>query len=405
MRRRLIAVVLVLAALVALMLGAWLGPKLLDDPGFVVIEIAGWRIQTSLLVLAAAVIGLWLLASLVIWLVRLPGRGARAARGARSRRNLDRGLLALSEGDWATAERRLNRALRGGTGITAGYLAAARAAQGNGAPERRDRYLALADRRFGSRHFSTQLVRARLLASEGRTPDAIEVLESLHLKQPGHAGVLKLLLESYQDAERWREVRLLLPAIEKAGIVGHQRSDELADLAAARELESAPDAGELLGISRSLKRARRHRTEVVAAMGRRALELDRPDLAEPALRQALEASPDPELLDLYARSNSDDRAQRIARCEDWLSRHGESAALHLALGRLHLAARDDEKARAHLEIAVRHSPDPDAYAALAQVLDRGGQLESAAQCYRNALRLEQGRAPEPLPPGASSHRA
>jgi len=40
---------------------------------------------------------------------------------------------------------------------------------------------------------------------------------------------------------------------------------------------------------------------------------------------------------------------------------------------------------------------PAPYAALGQVLDRAGQIESAAQCYRNALRLEQGRAPEPLP--------
>jgi HemY protein len=396
MRRRVIAVVLALAALAALILGAWLGPKLLDDPGFVVIEIAGWRVQTSLLVLAAAVIGLWLLASLVIWLVRLPGRGARAARAARSRRNLDRGLLALTEGDWATAERKLNRALRGRTGITAGYLAAARAAQGNGAPERRDRYLALADRRFGQRHVSTALVRARLLAAEGESEQALDLLERIHLKHPRHQGVLRLLLECYQACDRWRDVRLLLPALRKAAIVDRSRADELAQLAAGRELEAAADVEELLAIRRSLRAGVADRREVVVAFARRTLELDRPELAEPALRNAIEEQPDAELLALYAQADADDRDARIRHCERWLGSQGDSADLHLALGRLHLDQRDDEKAREHLQIAVRHSPDPGAYAALGRVLDRAGLLESATQCYRNALRLEQGRAPEPL---------
>ncbi|MEX2500717.1 MAG: heme biosynthesis HemY N-terminal domain-containing protein [Wenzhouxiangellaceae bacterium] len=397
MKRKVLLLIVGVAALIAVVAGAWLGPALVENPGYVLIEIGDWRVQMSFLVLIGAVLATWVAASLLLGLLRMPGRAVRRFRAARDRRNLDRGLLALSEGDWENAEKSLARAMRGPAASTSGYLAAARAAQGRAAPERRDAYLALADRKFGQRHFATALARARLLVGEGEPLPAIELLEQLHLKRPRHEGVLKLLLQCYQQCDRWRDVRLLVPAITKAGIVSADRAEELTSLAAARELEAARDVSELSEVHGSLKRNLKQETEVVAAFARRALELDRPELAEPDLRKAISSSFDDTLLGLYAQSDAGDRTARIRNCEQWLAQKPESAALHLALGRLYLADRSDDKATEHLQIAVRKSPDPAAYAALGQVLDRSGLLESATQCYRNALRVEQGRAPDPLP--------
>lgn len=397
MRRGLLLVLAGLAALGAIVAGAWIAPALLANPGYVLIEIGGWRLQMSFLVLAGAVVGVWLLASLVTGLVRMPGRAVRRLREARDRRNLDRGLLALAEGDWAQAERALARAMRGPEAGTAGYLAAARAAQGRASPERRDAYLALADRKFGQRHFATGLARARLMVGEDQPDKAIGLLEQLHLKRPKHEGVLKLLLQCYQQVERWQDVRLLVPAIRKAGIVTTERAEELTSLAAARELEAARDLATLERVHDSLKRRVRKKPEVVAAFARRALEFGRPELAERDLRRAIGESFDPRLLDLYAQADSGDRAERIDQCMKWLAEDSDNAALNLAIGRLYLGSGEDEKAREHLQVAAAKSPEPGAYAALGQVLDRAGMLQSANQCYRNALRLEHGRAPEPLP--------
>lgn len=397
MKPRLLLLLALVIGAVAIVAGAWLGPRLMEDPGYVLIEVGGWRVRMSFIVLVAGVVGTWLAISLIVGLLRAPGRAMRRFREARNRRNLDHGLLALSEGDWARAERALARAMKGSSASTAGYLAAARAAQNRAAPERRDAYLALADRRFGQRHFVTALARARLLVGEGDVAGAIELLEQLHLKRPKHEGVLKLLLQGYQNCERWHDVRLLVPSIQKAGIVSAERAEELTSLAAARELEAARDVSELIAVHDSLKRALRHRPEVVAAFAGRALELDRPELAEADLRRAIEATFNSRLLGLYAQCDASDRASRIDRCEQWLSKKPDLAALHLALGRMYLDDRSDEKACEHLQLAVRKSPDPAAYALLAQVHDRGGELELATQCYRNAFRLERGRAPEPLP--------
>lgn len=397
MKRGLLLIVAGLAAICAIVVGAWLAPALLDNPGYVLIEIGGWRVQMSFLVLAGAVIGVWVLASLITGLVRMPGRAVRRLREARDRRNLDRGLLALAEGDWAQAERSLARAMRGPKASASGYLAAARAAQGRCSPERRDAYLALADRKFGQRHFATALARARLMVGEGDPGKAIGLLEHLHLKRPRHEGVLRLLLQCYQQCERWHDVRVLVPAIRKAGIVAAARAEELTALAAARELEAARDVEELCRLHASIKRAVRRKPEVVASFARRALEFGRPELAERDLRRAIGEAFDARLLELYGQTDSSDRAQRIARCEKWLAENRDHAALNLAVGRMYLDRGEDDKAREHLQVAAAKSPDPGAYAALGQVLDRAGQLESANQCYRNALRLEHGRAPAPLP--------
>lgn len=401
MKRLVLLVVVLLALALAVIGGAWLAPRLLDDPGYVLVEFGGWRMQMSVLVLVGGIVLSWLALAITVAVLRAPGRAARKLRDARDRRNLDRGLMALTEGRWADAERALNKTLAHQSS-TAGYLAAARAAQGQGAGERRDLYLDHADRRFGQKHFITQLTRARLLLGEGDADAAVVPLEELHLKKPKHEGVLRLLLQAYQQAERWQELRLLVPAMRKAGLIDAERAESLVELAAARELASAHDVGALQGRWRALKSGLKQRPEVVAAFARRTLELDRAELAESELRRALSGTLDEELLALYSQADESDRAVRIRHCRDWLSSAPESAALHLALGRLYLDARDDERAREHLETAVRARPDAEAFAALARVFDRSGQLEAATRCYRNALRLEQGRAPEPLPPPGAS---
>lgn len=390
-------IVLIIVVLATLLVAALVAPRLLDDPGYVMIDLGQWRLEMSLLTLAGVVLVSWVLISIVIGLLRMPGRVLRRGRELRSRRQLENGLLALTEGDWQRAEKELHKSLSY-RGSTAGYLAAARAAQGQADRPARDHWLQLADARFGRKHFVTGLARARLLVGENRVDEAVPILEELHLRKPRHAGVLRLLLQCYQDLGRWREVRLLTPAMHKAGIVDQQRASELAVLAATRDLESSPDVEWLEQSWRSLKRSQRRERDLVLAYARRALELGRPELAGPRLRRLLDHKLDPEGLRLYVNADDSERPGRIDDCERWLRDQPDHGALNLALGMLYLDDRQYDKAQVCLEKALQDRQDGDAYAALGRILDRSGNLQGAAQCYRNALRLSQGRGAEPLPP-------
>lgn len=388
---------LIVVTLLVLALAAVLAPGLLDDPGHVTIDLGQWRVEMSVLVLAGLVIAVWILTTLLIAFVRLPGRALARARRVRSQRQLENGLLALAEGDWQRAEKYLSKALSQRRSA-AGYLAAARAAQGQAEPERRDDWLKLADARYGRRHRVAGMTRARLLLGEGRAEEAVPVLEALHLRKPRHAGVLRLLLQAYQDAGRWQDLRLLTPALHKAGITDRQRTEELAVLAGVRELEQAAEPDQLEAVWHSFPRRLRSARDLVMAHARRAAEMGRASLAGVHMKQLIENEPDAEALRLYALVDSADRPGRIADCQRWLEKHPDHDGLHLALGMMYLDDRDYERAREHLEKAVAIRPQGEAYALLGRILDRSGSLEAAAQCYRNALRLKAGRGPERLPP-------
>lgn len=390
-------ILLIVAILAALISAALIAPRLMDDPGYVMIDLGAWRLEMSLVTLAGGVILGWVAVSLALALVRLPGRAWRGGRRMRADRQMENGLLALTEGDWQRAEKELGKSLAY-RGSTVGYLAAARAAQGQADVSRRDRWLKLADSRFGRRHFITGLARARLLSGEGRSEEAVPVLEDLHLQKPRHAGVLRLLLQAYQELDRWRDVRLLTPALKRAGIIDRERAEELTRLAAVRELRASPDIEALEQAWKLLNRKQRRERDLVLTYAQRASELGRPALGGPDLKRLLDQDLDPEALSLYAEAGDDERAARIADCEGWLRKSPDAPALHRALGLMYLGDRQYENARISLEQAVQTLPDGEAYAALGRIQDRSGQTEAAMQCYRNALRLKQGRVAKPLPP-------
>jgi HemY protein len=391
--KRLVLIVLGLTALVVAALAA---PRLLSDPGLVSIDIGDYRLQMSLLTLLGGVVLVWIVISLIVALIRWPGRILHRQRELRAQRQLENGLLFLTEGDWQRAEKELGKSLSH-HGTTAGYLAAAQAAQGQSDVEARDQWLQLADRRFGRKHFVTDLARARMLAAEGRVEEAVPVLEALHLKKPKHTGVLRLLLQDYQDLDRWRDVRLLTPALRKAGIIDEQREADLAVLAACREMAAASDLESLESAWQALGRKQRGLRDIVLAYARRASELGHPEVGGKQLRKLLKSGPDRDALRLFAQVGDEGRAQRISDCEGWLREHPGHPALQLALGFLYLQDRQYDKAREQLEKSLDQAPDAEAYAALGRIHDRSGSLEAAAQSYRNALRLQQGRSIQALP--------
>jgi HemY protein len=137
--------------------------------------------------------------------------------------------------------------------------------------------------------------------------------------------------------------------------------------------------------------------DVVRAFADRAIQLDAAGMTEDVIRRSLKREWDSRLLIPYGEPGPDDTSKRLKHCEKWLQEHPEDPWLHLALGRL--CAREElwGKARHHMVRSLEIEPSVAGYDSLGQLLDRKGELEVAMACFRNALRMNQGKEPQPLP--------
>ena len=388
---------LLLIALVLALLAAAVAPVFKTDPGLVQMHFRGWTIETSLLTLVLGVLIIWLLVWVFVRLFKVPAETARRIREQRSMAQLEKGLLALTEGDWSTAERALEKSASAHGRTTARYLAAAEAADGQDAGDRAEWYLEQADTRNRKQKFLVDLTRARILTQNGHYTEAKEVLEALHSKRRKHSQVLEMLARCYRELGEWEALLKLLPVMQKASVIDEQEATELRHIAAIGELKRCKDKDALQASWKALPKAIQRAPDVIRAYADQAVLEGMPELTEEVIRNSLKREWNPLLLVPYGEPGANDTAKRLKQCEKWLETHPENSLLHLTLGRL--CARDElwGKARHHMIRSLEIEPTVAGFDSLGQLLERKGEMEVAMACFRNALRMNQGKEPKPLP--------
>jgi HemY protein len=388
---------LLLVALALLLLTGALAPVFKSDPGHVLINFRDWTIETSVLVLMAAVLLAWLLVQTLLWLWRLPAQTARRVREQRSLAQLEKGLLALTEGDWSTAEKALQKSTSTQGKTTARYLAAAQAADGQDAAERREYYLEQADTGGTKKRFLVELTRARMLMANGARAEALPVLKDLHARRRKHPQILELLARCYRELGEWDELQTLVPSLKKSDVLNDEELEDLQIHIVMSKLRACEDAEALQSGWKQLPKATKREPAVVEIFAEQAGLLERADLAEPVLRASLKQAWNPALVLRYGDPGAGNASQRLKQCEKWLQQYPKDPNLHLALGRLCAGEELWGKARQHLIKSLELEASSAGYDALGQLLERQGEIELAMTCFRNALRLNQGKAPIPLP--------
>lgn len=392
---------LLLLILALLLLASALAPLLKSDPGHVLINFGDWTIETSVLVLVSALLILWFAVQLAFWFWRMPVETARKIREQRAFKQLEKGLLALTEGDWKTAEKALEHSASKQGRNTAQYLAAAQAADGQDAHDRREYYLEQADSGGSRKRFLVELTRARMLLDNGSRAAALPILQDLYKRRRKHPQVLELLSRCYRELAEWDQLLALLPALRKAGILNDEQADQLEQEIAVNKLRSVSSVEDLQSAWKKVPRAMRETAALVEAFAIGAAKLERTDLAEPVIRASLRHEWNPALVLRYGNPAADDRIIRLKQCEKWLKQHPEDAGLHLAVGRLCAGESLWGKAREHMVKSLELEPSSLGYDAFGQLLERQGELEPAMACFRNALRMNQGQSPKPLPTGTA----
>jgi HemY protein len=187
--------------------------------------------------------------------------------------------------------------------------------------------------------------------------------------------------------------------LRKAGVLNQEQLQELQEEIAGNQLKSIENVDALQAAWKQIPKAMRQHAAIVDAFAIGAAKLERADLAEPVISASLKREWSPTLVLRYGDPSADDRSKRLKQCEKWLKQHPDDANLHLTLGRLCAAESLWGKAREHMIKSLELAPSSLGYDAFGQLLERQGELEPAMACFRNALRLNQGQAPQPLPAG------
>jgi HemY protein len=328
---------------------------LADRPGDVVITWQGWRIETSLMVLGAALLAALLILGLVIGFIRSIARSPmvlarllRNRRGTRAYEAISNGLIAVGAGDGAAAQRFTREAQRLAPGEPLALLLTAQAAQLAGDREGAERtFRAMAARAdtkalglhglfiearrrndgAGARAFAEEAARTAPTLSWAGTA----VLEA-RCRDGDWAGALDLLEQQSRmlDKAAYRRQRAVLLTARALALEDSDRDTAKklaleANKLAPALVPAAALAGRLLAEGGQLRKASR------------------------VIDTAWRANPHPELAQAYAELRSGESARdRLKRIEAGARRvpgHIEGA---LAVARAALDAQEFVKARSEL---------------------------------------------------------
>ncbi|MFZ2449916.1 MAG: heme biosynthesis HemY N-terminal domain-containing protein [Methylovulum miyakonense] len=389
-----------LVALIAAVAAAFFANNWLqgfDTPGYVLMGIGHWSLETTLSVFAVTqIMGFFVLYFVfrsLGYLIRLPGRlkhRSRAVKFNRSQEALITGLVDSAEGNWEKAENILIKHASHSGAPLLHYLTAAKAAQSRGAFDKRDEYLKKANDQAPDSSIAIGLTQAELHLSGNEFDQALETLTKLHSIEPGHASVLKLLHQTYQTMGDWESMRKLLPSLHTHKVLMETEIKLLETEAFSKLLKQSAETGDVGAIQKRWAEVPNYIRKIpgisaiyFAAMINAGAGAD----IEDELALALSIDWDNTLLVLFGSVPSNDVSKQLAMAERWLSLHENDPVLLTILGKLSAKSAGNEKAREYLAQSIAVEPTVLAYQLLGDLLFAEGDQAEASRCYKQGLEL------------------
>lgn len=385
--RRFIILLLILIAAV------WLGIQINKDPGYVLLAYHQWTVELPLWFAFIVFVLTTLLLYVFLRLLHQAGSlswrihaWSQQRRLRRSRLRTSRGLLDLAEGDWANAERNLLRAASNSETPLLNYLSAAKAAQEQGAYERRDNYLHQAHDISPDAEIAVGLTQAQLQIEQQQYELALATLRHLRELMPHHSQILKLLKDIYIPLRDWRSLLELLPELRKRKVINSQEYIELQQQSyqglLGKEISTGAD---ISAIWQQIPRDLQRQPALIQIYVRYLLTKGETAAAETIIVDALKRCWDAQLVALYGLAISSDPLKQLATAEAWLKQHPKDPALLLTLGRLCTHNKLWGKARDYLKFSSELAASSEVYRELGNLLELLGENHAAAEAYKKGL--------------------
>jgi HemY protein len=368
---------------------------MIDRPGMVSVAWQGWVVETSVMVVTAALLLLLAVAGMLsrVWqaLRNAPGeltRRTRTRRRDRGYRALTQGLVAVAAGDVSTAQRMVRRAggLLNEPPLT--LLLSAQAAQLAGDESgARDCFTAMLDRPetafLGLRGLLTQALKA------GRRGEALGLARRARALQPAAPWVLTTLFDLESRNGEWAAAEATLQAAVDAGAIA---SDDGRRLRTVLLLERSAEAEQRGREDAALGHAQAAHDLLpgfVPASVRLAMLLSRASRAKAAAKvveRSWRLRPHPELAEAYREAlDGEDPLARVKRFEGLYRQSPGDVESHLGVARAALSAKIWGEARHHLNTAMELRPSRRVHRLMAE-------LERAEHGNEDAARDWQAKA-------------
>lgn len=378
------------------LLGAvYLGIMLSKDPGYVLIAVNHWTIETTFWV---ATVGLLLLFLILHALIQLWNKLAKTPRALHNWhiKNLEKkaqettrkGLIEYSEGYWLKAKNHLIKALPNTDTPLLNYLTAARAAQKMGDSKLRDQYLREAQKSVPDAKIAVELTQAQLQLANNQWEQALATLRHLKDLAPNHPYVLKLLMHLYEEIKDWQQLIALLPEIKRNRVLSNEALlliQQRTYLHAIEELAKQNQVDAINDLMHSLPRSLTYDPEITVAYTRYLYANSEYAHAETFLRRCLQKNFHPQLINLYGLIAVNEK--QLGFAESLLKKYPHSAPLHLCIARLCLEQHLWGKAKSHLEQAIELDPTPITYLTLGQLHEQLEETSLANVNYKKGLEL------------------
>jgi HemY protein len=373
----------------------WLGT--FETPGYVLIGIGSWSIETSLAVfLIGLVVGFYLFYLFFRWLgwfLRLPWQLKNRSRNIKFNRSQDAliaGLVGSAEGKWEQAEKVLIKHASHSGAPLIHYLTAAKAAQSRGAYDKRDEYLKKAVAQSPGSDVAIGLTQAELHFSANQFEQALETLTKLHSIDATHASVLKMLHQTYQHLGDWQGLRKLLPILNKNKVLMETEIKSLEIEAFGGLLKQTIKQGDIdalrllwTEIPSHIKKNPDVAAVYFAGMVKAGLDAE----IENELVETLTIHWDETLLLLFGGLKSSDDSKQLAIAESLLPHHRNEGLLLTILGKLSLRCQDYEKAEDYLMKSNAIDANVQAYRLLGDLYSSQGEEHKANMAYKQGLEL------------------
>ncbi len=387
---------LVIATIIVIIAAASLAVFAMQDPGYIMISFRDWTIESSFVLFAALIlIGFLVLYALFRLLIAtglLPKRLSRwnKQHGVEvGRKQLTKGMMKLNLGQWQEAEQLLIKSAKHQELAPLAYLAAARAAQGQGVEARRDGYIQQAQKAMPKDALALTLGQAQIQADFGHADQAIQTLKRLPSNQLKSTPTLKLLTKLYLDTQDWPALTQLLPKIKQHKVMPEYKFYETEHQAYSgmiKHVAQHKDAGALWELWHKMPKQVKEQEDVIADFAIAMINFGKADDVEQVLYSRLNKHWSDALVYVYGLLDGDSEID-LSRARNWLKKQPDNPVLLLTLGRLAMRAHQWEPAREYLQKSLQITPNAETYQELGNLLAFLNEQPQALECYRRGLAL------------------